>query len=231
MAAPILLDTTIDIATPEGVELGLPLAGVGARSLAWLIDALIKTLVMSVFAVTLPLLGEFGDGIMAIVAFVSLWFYNVLFEVLRHGATPGKKALGLRVMYADGTPVGWNGSVIRNLVRFVDVLPGCYAFGLVSVLLTRNFQRLGDLAAGTVVAFADESADAGSVSGGDVLPLTLPLAPDEQQAIVSYAERSPTLNAERAEELAQILEPVVDEVSADRLRGHARWLSGSVTPS
>lgn len=221
-----MLDTRIQVATPEGVELGLPLAGVGARSLAWLIDALIKFTALVVFNVLLQFMGELGIGLRLIATFLVLWFYNVAFEVLRRGATPGKKFLGLRVMHSDGTPVGWNGSMIRNLVRFVDVLPGCYAFGCLSVLCTRKFQRLGDLAADTVVIFAEASAGVYRPFDSEPLPVTVPLAPEEAQAIVSFGERSSGLNADRAEELAAILAPVLGEGSAERLRGHASWLAG-----
>ena len=223
----MLLDTRIHIATPEGVELGLPLAGVGARSLAWLIDGLIKFVSMSVMSIALPFLGDLGSGLYLIGMFLLLWFYNVGFEVLRNGATPGKKALGLCVVHADGTPVGWNASVIRNLVRFVDMLPGCYAFGCVAVLLSKHFQRLGDLAAGTVVVFADDSVSAARVTDSKPLPVLVPLSLDEQQAILSFAERAPGLNAERAEELAGLLRPVFADINAERLQGHANWLAGA----
>ena len=146
----MLLDTAYNIGTPEGVELRLPVAGLASRSLAWLIDAFIKFAILMVLSIILQTAGDLGAGVMLIVMFVSLWFYNVLFEVFNHGATPGKKATGLRVMNANGTPVGWTGSLIRNLIRFVDTLPGCYAFGCISVLVSRQFQRLGDLAAGTI---------------------------------------------------------------------------------
>ncbi len=149
----MLLDTTYNIATPEGVELRLPLAGLAPRSLAWLVDALIKLALFMIASMVLGFFGDLGTGVFLVFAFVLLWFYNVLFEVLNHGATPGKNALGLRVTNINGTPVGWSGSLIRNLIRVVDALPGCYAFGCISVLVSDKFQRLGDLAAGTVVVY------------------------------------------------------------------------------
>jgi len=222
----LLLDTTHNIATPEGVELRLPVAGLAARALAWLVDAMIKTIVFTIGAVILALLGDFGDGIFFIGVFVLLWFYNVLFEVLSHGATPGKKMLGLRVMNANGTPVGWTGSMIRNLLRAVDALPGCYAFGCVSVLLSRNFQRLGDLGAGTIVVYAHKDIDGASYSGVEPLAVKVPLSLDEQQAVVSFGERAPRLNRDRAEELADLMTPVFGEIDAERLRSYAAWLAG-----
>lgn len=221
------LDTTHDIATPEGVDLRLPVAGLGARSLAWLLDALIKLVAMVIGSIVLAMFGNFGDALYAIGLFILLWFYNVLFEVFNHGVTPGKAVLGLRVMNANGTPVGWSGSVIRNLVRAVDVLPGCYAFGCASVLLSRDFQRLGDLAARTLVVYTQKESKSTLSVPVDPVPLRIPLSLEEQQAIVSFGERAPRLNSDRAEELAGLLEPVLGDIDATRLRGHAAWLSGA----
>lgn len=221
-----LLDTTYNIDTPEGVELRLPVAGIGSRALAWLIDAFIKFIALIVLAIVLTFLGTFGAGLRLIAVFVLLWFYNVLFEVFAHGATPGKKVIGLRVMNANGTPVGWTGSLLRNLIRAVDVLPGCYLFGCISVMLSRNFQRLGDLAAATVVVYADKESARTSLAGVKPEPVKVPLTLDEQQVIVSFGERAPRLNRERAEELADLMKPVFGEVEADELRSHAAWLAG-----
>jgi uncharacterized RDD family membrane protein YckC len=222
----LLLDTAYNIGTPEGVELRLPVAGLAARSLAWLLDALIKFLALTVISITLELLGDLGAGIYLLMVFVLLWFYNVLFEVFNHGTTPGKHALGLRVMNANGTPVGWSGSLIRNLIRFVDVLPGCYAFGCAAVLLSKQFQRLGDLAAGTIVVYAPKQVANSKQGDASPVPLKARLSLDEQQAIVSFGERANLLNTERAAELAAILEPVLEGVDRQTLIGNANWLAG-----
>ena len=222
----MLLDTTYNIGTPEGVELRLPVAGLASRSLAWLIDALIKFTVLIVIAIAVQFFGKLGGGILLIGMFSLLWFYNVLFEVLYHGATPGKRALGLRVMNVNGTPVGWSGSIIRNLIRFVDSLPGCYAFGCATVLISRQFQRLGDLAAGTIVVYQPKQQSKSKLNEAKPIPAIVPLSLDEQQAIVSFGERATSLNSERAEELAAILKPVFNDVDRERLVGHASWLIG-----
>ena len=212
-----LLDTTYNIGTPEGVELRLPVAGIGSRSLAWLIDAMIKAVALTLLSIL------FG--------FLALWFYNVLFEVLNHGATPGKRALGLRVMNINGTPVGWSASILRNLIRFVDTLPGCYAFGCISVMVSKNFQRLGDLAAGTIVVYKNTPVALSRANKSPPEPVKIPLSLDEQQAIVSFGERASGLNSERAEELASILKPMFPAITKDRLSAYASWLvSGGRTP-
>ncbi len=221
-----LLDTTHDIATPEGVELKLPVAGLAGRTLAWLIDAMIKLVGIFVGAIVAAFLGEAGTGLYLILLFASFWLYNVLFEVFNRGATPGKKALGLRVMNMNGTPVGWAGSTIRNLLRAVDALPGCYLLGFLSVMLSRRFQRLGDLAAGTIVVHETKAQNLNLDTEGAPLPVKVPLSAAEQQAIVSFAEWAPRINAERVDELAEILEPVMAGVDAEQLKRHASWIAG-----
>ncbi len=222
----MLLDTTYNIATPEGVELRLPLAGLAPRSLAWLVDALIKFALFMIASIVLGFLGDLGTGMFLMSAFLLLWFYNVLFEVFNHGATPGKKALGLRVTNINGTPVGWSGSLIRNLIRAVDTLPGCYAFGCISVLVSDRFQRLGDLAARTVVVYKPKSPSLSTDNDIEAAPVRVPLALDEQQAIVGFGERATGINSERAEELAALLAPIFGEVDAAQLQAYANWLVG-----
>ena len=222
----MLLDTTYNIATPEGVELRLPVAGLASRSLAWLIDALIKFAAIMVFSIFFQFFGNLGEGLLLIGMFLLLWFYNVLFEVLNQGATPGKRALGLRVMNVNGTPVGWTGSLIRNLLRFIDALPGCYAFGCITVLVSKDFQRLGDLAAGTIVVYQPKDRPVTRPIDVEPIPVRVPLSLDEQQAIVSFGERASSLNSERAEELASVLQPLFNDIDKDQLCGHASWLVG-----
>jgi uncharacterized RDD family membrane protein YckC len=223
----LLLDTTHNIATPEGVELKLPVAGLPARTLAWLIDAIIKIVAISLAGIVTALLGAAGTGLHLIALFALLWLYNVLFEVFNRGATPGKRALGLRVMNTNGTPVGWAGSTIRNLVRAVDLLPGCYLLGFLSVYLSERYQRLGDLAAGTIVIYSLNDHAVPPANDIEPLPIHVPLTAAEQQAIVSFAERAPRINPERLAELAALLEPVLGPVDAEQLRRHAAWIAGA----
>lgn len=222
----MLLDTTHDIATPEGVELKLPVAGLAARSLAWIVDAMIKFSIFMFVVSALLGLGGAGTGLALILSFTLLWLYNVLFEVFARGATPGKKALNLRVVNLNGTPVGWSGSTIRNLLRVIDLLPGTYLLGLLSVSLSSRFQRLGDLAAGTIVIHAAALPQAKPEVAADPLPLKVPLSATEQQAIVSYAERAPKMNDERVAELATLLQPVLGEIDAADLKRYASWIAG-----
>jgi hypothetical protein len=88
----------------------------------------------------------------AVAFFVATVVYDIFFEVRAGGRTPGKRALGLRVVLADGGAVGLRASAVRNLLRLIEGLPLSYVPAVVSILVTRDNQRLGDLAAGTVVA-------------------------------------------------------------------------------
>ena len=222
------LDTTRVVETPEGVELSLRLSGPVARMLAWLIDTLIRFGLYIALALGLAGKGDLGRGLFLILWFVVEWFYPVLFEVIYDGRTPGKRALGIRVVHDDGTPVGWAASVVRNLLRFVDWLPVFYVLGFASMVLNSEFRRLGDIVAGTVVVYVDEQR------GHEAIPVVEPLAPryalqaDEAQAVVGFAERLPQLSAERANELARSAGALVvaDEVPSRTLLGIARWIVG-----
>jgi len=225
----MMLDTLRDIETPEGVELGLRVAGLPVRTMAWFIDALIRFGIYVGLAVLLPVLGRFGVGIMLVAFFLVEWFYPVLFEVLRDGATPGKRSMGIKVVHDDGTPIGWSASLVRNLLRAVDFLPMLYGFGIVTMLLNRDFKRLGDLAGGTLVIHADRLGTPPALPGAKPEPPPLALDSAEQHALVRFAERANTLTPERAEELADILAPLTGtrgEPGIRRVLQYANYLVG-----
>jgi uncharacterized RDD family membrane protein YckC len=142
-----------EIFTPEGVQLALPLAHIGSRFIALAIDLLIGTvaLVVAVLA-ALAAGGGLGGAIVAATAILVFYIgYHVVFEVFGGGRTLGKRAAGLRVVTDGGTAVGLRASLIRNVLLLLEGLPTSYVPAMVSVLVTRNNQRLGDLAAGTLV--------------------------------------------------------------------------------
>jgi len=146
---------TLDIATPEGVTFSLPLAGPVTRSLAYFIDYVVMS---AAFNILKPLLaafqvigGDAGIGVGLLVQFIFVEGARMVCELLWRGQTPGKKVLGLRVMDERGLKLQPSQLVIRNLLRFVDALPCFYALGGAVALFNSRAQRLGDLAAGTVV--------------------------------------------------------------------------------
>lgn len=223
-----MLDTYRAVETPEGVELRLRVAGPAVRLLAWAIDCCLRFIAYFFLAIPLAIFGEVGVGAFFIVLFFGEWFYPVLFEVAR-GATPGKRQMGLVVLHDDGTPVSWGASMIRNLIRFADFLPLAYGFGLLAMLIHPNFKRLGDLAAGTLVVHWQPQTGVAELPAAKAVPPAVPLALDEQRAIIEFAERLPTWTPQRAAELASLARPLTGasgRQGIDRLLAIASWLVG-----
>jgi uncharacterized RDD family membrane protein YckC len=145
----------LHIATPEGVTFSLPLAGPVTRALAFFLDlavalAIQRVVMLIVAVVTLvaPDIGGFGA---ILVQFIIFNGYSAICEMLWNGKTMGKHVVGIRVMDERGLRLQPHQVLIRNLVRFVDALPICYALGGAVCFFSPRCQRLGDLAAGTVV--------------------------------------------------------------------------------
>ena len=147
------LEDRLAIATPEGVELELTLAGLGSRAIAGFIDLTLKVLIIAALAIVFFVALSEGLAIAVVtpLAFVVLIFYDVAFEVWGQGRTPGKRWTGLRVLRSSGRPVDVRASAIRNLLRIVDGIPFSYLPTIVAVLVTRRNQRIGDLDADTIV--------------------------------------------------------------------------------
>jgi uncharacterized RDD family membrane protein YckC len=204
-----LLDTHYAMETPEGIELELRVAGVMVRSAAWVIDLVMRLLLYFICIYAFSWLHNVGWGIISILVFMLEWFYPVLFEVYFHGASIGKRAMKIKVVHDNGTPIGWSASLIRNLLRAVDFLPFFYGLGLISMLSNRQFKRLGDLSAGTIVVYHNpENAELAEFPTAEALPINLPLTLQEQKAIINFAQRAPNLAPERAQELAEIVTPL-----------------------
>jgi uncharacterized RDD family membrane protein YckC len=222
---------TLRIATPEGVSLELPLAGVGSRFVALLVDTVLQSLIFTAVIVLLVVTGAGDTAVFAIraIAFFGLIFlYPVAFELAAGGRTPGKRWSSLRVMCADGSPVTFRASALRNMLRLVDILPGMYLVGAIAIFVTRSNQRLGDLAAGTLVVRepragraapqpivpADEH-DAEELPAWDVSGLGTP----ELAALRRFLERRGALDDVPrhllARDLADRLRPLVGGVGGD----------------
>jgi uncharacterized RDD family membrane protein YckC len=140
------------IATPEGVQLALPLAGIATRFMALMLDLLIGFGVAFILLMAAAVVASAVAAIVAASLLLVFYIgYHVLFEVAGGGRTVGKRAAGLRVVMDGGAPIGLRASLIRNLMRLIEGLPLFYMPAIVSALATRDNQRLGDLAAGTLV--------------------------------------------------------------------------------
>jgi uncharacterized RDD family membrane protein YckC len=155
---------SVDVRTGEAVEIRYELAGLGSRFLAVSVDVLAQVAVVVVLLVAYglasPLLARlpFGKNLnawliaLAVAAFFMIFFgWFIVFETWWSGRTPGKRALGLRVVRDGGFPIDAGASVIRNLVRIAEVALGGYTLSAISALISKENKRLGDFAAGTIV--------------------------------------------------------------------------------
>jgi uncharacterized RDD family membrane protein YckC len=164
---------THEVLTTEKVPIAYRVAGVGSRFLAWLIDFAVLFLLFLVgrmLGVVLILAGGVvGVVVLALSSFALLWGYFLLFEWLWSGQTPGKRLLGLRVVHTSGSALTFAGAAVRNLVRFVDLLPAFYAVGFTVAACEGKSRRLGDLAADTLVVLVERQAKPlqAATAGGD----------------------------------------------------------------
>jgi len=226
----VVLDTAHEVPTPEGIDIALRPAGPVVRASAWLIDLLLRFGIFIGIWIVAGLLGRFGIALALLSMFFLEWLFPAWCEVRWNGATPGKKALGLVVVHDDGTPVRWPAALTRNLLRAVDILPLFYLFGFVAMCANREFKRLGDFAAGTLVVFRPALGGSHNVPQAPALAPARALSLVEQRAIVDFAERSTALTPERAAELAEIAGPLIGTAhgaaATERLIGVANHLVG-----
>jgi uncharacterized RDD family membrane protein YckC len=153
----------LNIDTPELVEIEMPLAGIGSRFIALLVDMLIwfagLIVIVILFAVFAPentalskIPKQWAVALVIFIVFLLFWGYFTLFEAFWNGRTPGKRVARIRVIQRSGRAIGLFESMARNLVRYIDMQPfPLYAVGVITIFVTRQHQRLGDLAAGTLV--------------------------------------------------------------------------------
>lgn len=168
MSEPLGLNLRIE--TPENVVLTYQLAGPALRSMAYFIDFVLRIVILIAAAIVATaaamVLPGFAIGSFLLVMFLLEWGYTIGFEYGCQGRTPGKWAMGLRVIQENGQPLSWWAATLRNLLRVADTLPLMFVFmedlgifcllpvygpGLVAMMCTPRLQRLGDLAARTVV--------------------------------------------------------------------------------
>jgi uncharacterized RDD family membrane protein YckC len=225
------IDTILTAETPEGIAIAIRPAGFAVRATAFLIDAAIRFVFLMICATALAAGGKFGGGLLLISLFALNWLYPVIFELTAAAATPGKRIMGLVVLMANGLPITPAGCLIRNLLRVVDALPLCYAFGIVCILLRNDSRRIGDLAGGTVVAYRDDVQPAGSLAAADPIPPPIALSRRQQIAIMAFGFRVGRLTPQRAEEIAELASSALQDTPARlsltaRLVGVARWLHG-----
>lgn len=218
------LDSHIRVLTPENIGFEYRVASPFERLTAYLIDCVIMTTLVGGFSMLVVLLfgafdrEEMGIGLALVVWFAVSWFYGGLFETFWNGQTPGKRSMGLRVLRADGSPINAGQAILRNFLRVVDAQPGyTHLVGLVATACNTRYQRLGDIACGTMVVSEDKSRATKFAEIDDVLlaPVENLLPPNAQvsrslaKAISSYVDRrrffGPARRAEIARHVGELL--------------------------
>jgi uncharacterized RDD family membrane protein YckC len=211
-------DDKLIIETPEQTVLEFPLAGIGSRALALVIDTLLQVGVLIVLGLVaalisylgfLPQLGkQYVYAILIFAAFLSQFGYFAFFETVWNGQTPGKRWTKLRVIADSGRPVGAQGAILRNLMRIVDELPSLYAVGIVTCLISSESKRLGDYVAGTVVVHEKSLSGGSSVWDAPhpnllATPVSRALTAGELQLVETFLERRASLQEEVRRSMAR----------------------------
>lgn len=226
------LDTVVHAETPEGIMIELRPAGLAARFYAFLIDWMIRIGVLYIVGLAAAAMGGMGMALMLILFFALEWLYPVAFELSRWGATPGKKVMGLKVVMDSGLPITPAASFTRNLLRVADFLPMIYGFAVASMLIRKDFKRLGDIAAATLVVY--QPLPSPKIALRDLQPLApaRALRPQDQAAVIALAARASRLTPERLDELAALAAPVSGDTGrsgpqvTQRVLAVAQWLLG-----
>lgn len=211
-------DERVNLHIPEQVEVSYQLAGLGSRFLAAIVDAVIFTAVVALLAFSAWAIRSYITGDPFVSAFTGwivfgAWIllgvtYNVYYELAAEGKTPGKRATGLRVIATDGASISFEQSAVRNILRIADWLPVLYGAGVISLLVTGRNQRLGDLAAGTMVV-------------KERLEYTLEEIPEPQPA---SGTASPPLPPEVSEDLLRAVRAGVRTVTREEEKTIRRFL-------
>jgi len=229
------LDNTTEVETPEHVRFRYRVAGPVRRMLAYVIDLLIRGLIVLALGLVLAIALGSPDavgGVLLIAAFLLEWGYYVFFETTGDGRSPGKRALSLRVVKEGGFPISFMDSVLRNLMRGADFLPFGYVIGLFVMAGDSRFRRLGDRVAGTLVVVEERSRVAApltitpppTAAELEGFPQRPPLSASERETLELYLRRV-DLTAARREELAQIIAPALAQRIGVTVKDPVRFLA------
>lgn len=220
-------NVTLDVATPERVAVELPVAGIGSRAMAYLVDValLFAVAVTLYFGFTLivrdpidVLLGASSTLRIAgaIAVFLVIWFYWTVSEVAMNGQTLGKRMLRIRVVRSDGSPITALDSALRNLLRVVDFLPLCYPVGVISMLIDKRHRRLGDFVAGTLLV-REEKVDLAKYERAAAVETAHALSAQELETVTGFLARFDALEPAARLKLGRQLAARLGIAGADRL--------------
>ncbi len=228
MAAATQLDTHVEIVTPENIAFQYRVAGPFRRLPAFLLDIVIRLLLagvgmlIAVFVFGFAGISGVGIGLGLLLWFLLAWFYGGLFEAYWNGQTPGKRIMGIRVVSIEGQPITPLQAVLRNILREADAQPvWLYQVGLVAAMCNPRFQRLGDLACGTMVVVEQRRhlgqlmrvAEPVAIRMAVTLPRNFQPSRSLARALAAYVERRQTFPWGRRMEIAAYLgEPLRREL-------------------
>jgi uncharacterized RDD family membrane protein YckC len=228
------LDATIGIVTPENISFRYRVAGPFRRLPAFIIDLLLRSVALLIISIPLFWIFDFPIGLAAtlLAFFLSAWFYGGLLETYWNGQTVGKRLMGIRVLSTDGQPINGLQAMMRNVLRFTDMMPflpsgvllgiifpiPTFVIGLVAPMLNKRFQRLGDLVCGTMVVIEERDffVDTAKLEDPRVaqlaaeLPASFPVSHSMAQALATYVDRRQLFSPPRRREIARhVGEPLV----------------------
>ena len=212
----------LTIETPEQIELEFPIAGLGSRGMALLLDSLIQLLVVITVIVFNSLLstdlsvywaaaGKWTTALVIFAVFCLYWGYFAAFEAFWNGQTPGKRQAKIRVITASGRPITVFEAIARNFLRAVDSQFG-YMVGAIAIIVDKKNRRLGDMVAGTVVIheiqeagdsywYAQENTGVTPVSVDAIAAMTA----QEFQLVETFLNRRLDLPYEQRQKTAQAI--------------------------
>jgi uncharacterized RDD family membrane protein YckC len=235
------MDRTLDVRTPESIAFSYELAGIGSRFLAVTIDLALQIAILFALSLGLFWIGAHAGtkpvhvsgaeklgynvavGVLIFVVFTIFFGYFILFEALWNGQTPGKKALGLRVVRDGGYPIDFTASLVRNLIRVGEMIFGYYAISAIAAVFSPQNKRVGDIAAGTIVVrearMESPAAMLREIREEPVYAATAYVSGEERALVKRFLERRDTLDRERRAQLAHdIARRVRPRVPADMQR-------------
>lgn len=215
------MDEQLTVHSADAMRIDLPIAGVGSRSYAYIIDWHVRIILVAGWFFLIFMLAFLSSGDKSAVftntvwSNLSLWpsvityfFYHPILEILMKGRTPGKRMAGVRIVTADGSVPSVGAILVRNLFRLIDSLPQFYLVGLITCGITAKQVRLGDMAAGTLLIYEKKATEKQLEQMLD-LGNHARLGPQQLELLRELSERWPTLTrASRIRLAEQLLQRV-----------------------
>ncbi len=222
----------LELHTADGVDIQLPVAGIGSRSYAFLIDWHIRFILSLAWFLLLGVLFvgansmrdffldivELSSSIpyLVLIPGLAIYFlYHPVLEIMMRGRTPGKRMTGIKIVNKQGLTPGTGQLLTRNIFRLVDAIPLFYLIGLIACFLTRRHVRIGDLAASTLLIYEESLKNsAPAESSARNAKHDFPV----MDAAKELSERWPSLDRKTRRELAtKLLRGINPEFSCDNL--------------